>query len=145
MRNWVKVCLIAALGSAATTATVLPALGYEEINDPKAWCGKLTETIASGDMSAVSRMFDEGSRGGIPAGNAGVSLGTIAGFIQSGPLTATSFLDELNYGDALLREWYMIVVGLQPVFIRCSFIKYDTSWQFYNLDFDSKADNVGLR
>lgn len=145
MRFWTKHCTAMALLSAAIGAMAAPALAYEEIKDPKTWCGKLTDTIASGDMNAVSRMFEEGSRGGIPAERAGVSLGTISGFINSGPVTSKSFLDELNYGNAFQREWYMIVVGLQPVFIRCSFIKYDASWQFTNIDFDTKPSNVGLR
>ena len=143
-RTWAKSCTAMALASAAMVAMTVPTLASEAIKDPKAWCGKLTETIGSGDMDAVARMFEEGSRGGITKQAAAVSLGTVGGFIKSGPLTSTSFLTELDYGDAFRREWYMIVIGLQPVFIRCSFIKYDASWQFTNVDFDTKPDKVGL-
>jgi hypothetical protein len=143
VRAWTKFCTLALLAGAAMVMAT-PVFAFEEINDPKAWCGKLTDTIASGDMDAAARMFEEGSRGGIQPESAGVSLGTIGGFIKSGPLTSKSFLTETNYGDAFQREWYMIVVGFAPVFIRCSFIKYDASWQFTTIDFDSKADNVGL-
>ena len=144
VRSWMKLCVLWLAATGALPLATIPALAYDKIVDTKAWCGKLTDTIASGNMDAVGQMFEDGSRGAITAAGAGVDLGTIGAFIKTGPHTATSYLTEMDYGDAFRRQWYMIVIGRVPIFIRCSFIKYDDFWQFITLDFDTKPDNVGL-
>ncbi|HEY4161562.1 MAG TPA: hypothetical protein VGM59_00780 [Dongiaceae bacterium] len=130
----------------ATLGTVFssPAIAEEGISDPKAWCGELTDLMAASKTSEMGQMFETGSRGAINPSGTAITLGSLQSLMQSGEIRLKSFLVEKMYGDSFVREWYMIVVDREPVFVRCSFIKYDETWQFTNVDFDSKADNVGL-
>jgi len=141
LRSYLAVVVLSGIFAVGVTA---PALSDDPISDPKAWCREVAELIASDRIDMVSTKFEDGSRGAISASKSTDTMNTVKHFIEAGKVTAISFLAEKDYADAYRREWYTIVVGFQPLFLRCSFIKYDASWQFTNFDFETDEDNAKL-
>jgi hypothetical protein len=120
------------------------AFAEDAISDPKAWCADLTKLVAANDIEGAAAMLDQGSRGGAPIAEAKKALDPLMQFVKTGTVSGQAFLAEKDYGGALRHEWFMIIVGVKPVYLRCSLIKYDASWQFTNLDFDTDVDNTSL-
>jgi hypothetical protein len=135
-----SVVLTGAIGHAYATSTT----SDDGIADPKGWCGEVTDLIASGQIDKMGEMLRHGSRDAIKTSDASVNFAQVKALVESGEIRLKSFLSEKSYGNSFVREWYMIVVDRQPLFVRCSFIKYDDFWQFVTLDFDTNPDKVLL-
>jgi len=141
LRSCLVVGVLCGISTAGVTA---PAYSDDAISDPKTWCREVAELIASDRVDMVSAKFEDGSRGAISASKSTDTMNTVKRFIEAGKVKAITFLAEKDYAEAYRREWYTIVVGFQPLFIRCSFIKYDESWKFTNFDFETDEDNAKL-
>lgn len=136
--------ILLALNACIITAVVSQACADDTLTDPKAWCGDLTKLVAAGDLQGAGAFIEKGSLGAATAADAIAALEPLNKFIASGPAKGQSFLAEKSYGDTLQQEWYMAMVGHKPVYLRCTFVKYEGKWQFANFDFDSKIDNLHL-
>ncbi|WP_395019918.1 hypothetical protein [Dongia sp.] len=129
----------------AIFAQAAPALAEATIIDPKTWCGDFSRLVAEGKDAAIGEALHSGSLGNIDPAGALVALAPMTALVKSDKVNSVSFLAQKNYADAFERDWYMIVIGPKPTFLRCSFIRVsDDQWQLTDFDFNTSVDELPL-
>jgi hypothetical protein len=129
---------------AATFGQAEVASAEAKITDPKAWCGDFSQLVAEARDEEIGKMLNTGSLGNINPSSALVALAPMTALVKTDKVNAVTFLAQKNYENAFERDWYMIVIGPKPTFLRCSFINVGDQWQLTDFDFNTDLDQLPL-
>jgi hypothetical protein len=114
------------------------------IIDPKAWCGEFSHLVAEGHDDEIGAALHSGSLGNIDPSAAITALEPMTAMMKTDEVKSVSFLAQKNYEGMLERDWYMMVIGPKPTYLRCTFIHVGDKWQLSDFDFNTDLDKLPL-